>query len=1097
MRSKNNGRILLNVTFLKNLRTKRGLTQDTLANDCRINRLAVSISSIKRAESGKKVLYRTALSLARYYEVDITDIICDSEVRPAPTASPSQRRPASSQCASIGRTSLTLINGAFNESQKPTVSSDANRCLIVLLVEPKTTVEKELQNYLRHLNIPFVFDLPHITLPIAQEDCDIEIFRYFKHVTQLLLTKFKQRIRLCAHVVYTPHLKDQKSSAIDRVQALPDSAIQSMRQILKLTAWESVSACSRIASSGACIPLSPVNVLSSAEKEWRYISATQPYIQFVGRHWELSQLCSCYQSVTQSREGITVYLDGMEGIGKSALVHRFIESINVESSRVVLLDLCHLSVARQPALQYLTRQLLGLPAQASDALVRSKIASSALSVTLQVFICLIVGVALRNTEARLLDAMGNEHRQAAISKALTELIDLRTAKDPLMLIIEDLYLADADFTEVIKLFTRLAQSRPLLLCITTRKSGKYSHRPAWLEHACTIELTGLTQSQSITLVNTLTSTSNSDGPECVRRAFGHPGYLLQIFHTNGCLHDFKASLYIATAFKLSQLNTTDVMALKIAAVYEHPFSLEQWRGIAIPLLGNPNTIHTPQTLVYAGLLKQCSDAYAFQHPVIRDVIVEMITREEQRQIEKAIQQWKIKWNMANDSVILSPVHTDDFNTLKNKAIENATFFQYKRAFEFYQAATRIAPQEARANLFNRSANCLLSLGKIADCVTFHQYALDTEPHNSDTEGHRIDLAKVYDLMGKHEKVMAITEHISEVIPRPDIDPRWDTWTEMHAVRGSCRIYSGCVKEARVDYQQAIYCSKQTSNLKIKTLALAGLAKCCYAQGRMRDAFENYNQCLKLCKGSGLLSMEAESRAMLTRVHLFQLETAKAIESGQQAVMLAHHTGNVRAELIARLSLSWVLLEVNAYPQARNEIIEGLKLAYKVRAFRYIAFLLESKARLLWLTGAGHKATIAISHALGIVKKQSLEQFTGSWFSATKAMVSRHGEESYQALAQGEEWLQASAIAQNVLNFYSQGISVAWKLKDTGLLKKYYSRLKDYNTNTPTQWADITLSRADLMLNLMNGSANTNALQQFNSRAAACNMFRLQFDLPIL
>jgi transcriptional regulator with XRE-family HTH domain/Cdc6-like AAA superfamily ATPase len=647
MPGNSNGRILLNVAVLKYLRKKNGLTQDSLAQDCRKNRLAVSISSIKRAESGKKVLYRTAINLARFYGVDIIDIMCDSEVRPALPEPSTYHHHSPSMTSMNSRAKSTSPTASDNESRCVKANQAKSRYIIVLLAESKMTVEDELNNYLHSLNIFFTVDFPHIMVSIYPEDCDIEIFRFFKHLSRLLLTRFWKRIRMCAHVICIPTSTDEESSSVKQIRLLPDSVYETMHQILKLTAWDSISACARIVSSGVCTAGNPPSVADG----WRDISATQPYTQFIGRQWELSQLCSCYYSITQSGQGITAYLDGLEGVGKTALIHRFIECINISPRSVVLLDLCQLSVARQPALQYLIRRLLNLPLQANDALARSIINSLTLSFTLQIFLCLLAGVVLLNAEICQIKAMTREYREAAIREALTTLIDMRTTDGQLLLVVEDICLADADFTEVIKLFSRLAQSRPFLLCISARKSGRYSHRPEWLEHACIIELTNLTPLQSMALANSVFPIQTDHSRDCISRAFGHPGYLLQMLGAQENIHDFKIAMAIATNFKLNRLSPTDVMALKIAAVYVKPISLEHWSSIVVPLLGKQSVIHTPQTLVYAGLFKHVADAYTFHHPAIRDVIMDCITKEEYMQFEHRIQQWKIKRDLVNELTI--------------------------------------------------------------------------------------------------------------------------------------------------------------------------------------------------------------------------------------------------------------------------------------------------------------------------------------------------------------------------------------------------------------------------------------------------------------
>ncbi|WP_444997443.1 helix-turn-helix domain-containing protein [Aliikangiella sp. IMCC44359] len=74
-----NGRVSLNSEYLKSLRNKLGLSQDKLADLCAQAKLCVSISSIKRAESGKKLLYRTVESLAKFFNVSIEELIDNGE----------------------------------------------------------------------------------------------------------------------------------------------------------------------------------------------------------------------------------------------------------------------------------------------------------------------------------------------------------------------------------------------------------------------------------------------------------------------------------------------------------------------------------------------------------------------------------------------------------------------------------------------------------------------------------------------------------------------------------------------------------------------------------------------------------------------------------------------------------------------------------------------------------------------------------------------------------------------------------------------------------------------------------------------------------
>jgi DNA-binding XRE family transcriptional regulator len=73
--AKNNGRVFLVTAILKDLRTERLQSQEDMANACSDGKFRVSIASIKRAETGRPVVFRVARELARYFGVPVQRII--------------------------------------------------------------------------------------------------------------------------------------------------------------------------------------------------------------------------------------------------------------------------------------------------------------------------------------------------------------------------------------------------------------------------------------------------------------------------------------------------------------------------------------------------------------------------------------------------------------------------------------------------------------------------------------------------------------------------------------------------------------------------------------------------------------------------------------------------------------------------------------------------------------------------------------------------------------------------------------------------------------------------------------------------------------
>ena len=67
--------LVLKVELLKALRQQRFLSQEDLFNACQQLSLRVSLATIKRAETGKKVSYRTVRELSAFYAVPALSLV--------------------------------------------------------------------------------------------------------------------------------------------------------------------------------------------------------------------------------------------------------------------------------------------------------------------------------------------------------------------------------------------------------------------------------------------------------------------------------------------------------------------------------------------------------------------------------------------------------------------------------------------------------------------------------------------------------------------------------------------------------------------------------------------------------------------------------------------------------------------------------------------------------------------------------------------------------------------------------------------------------------------------------------------------------------
>jgi transcriptional regulator with XRE-family HTH domain len=106
-----NGRLTLNSSLLKQLRQGRHLSQEEMADLCAEQQLQISLSSIKRAETGSPVRYRIARELAHFFQVSVQALLADAEQT-------AQTAPAAAHDAHYQQ-ALALLEQVLNLSLPP------------------------------------------------------------------------------------------------------------------------------------------------------------------------------------------------------------------------------------------------------------------------------------------------------------------------------------------------------------------------------------------------------------------------------------------------------------------------------------------------------------------------------------------------------------------------------------------------------------------------------------------------------------------------------------------------------------------------------------------------------------------------------------------------------------------------------------------------------------------------------------------------------------------------------------------------------------------------------------------------------------------
>ncbi|MDP2574497.1 AAA family ATPase [Vibrio penaeicida] len=1039
------GRLPLNGDLLKQLRKQKGLSQERLAEQCAESRLYVSLSSIKRAESGNSILYRTAKELATFYSVEVEDLIQNS----APIL----------------------------QKKLSTIPEHTHQVLRLSIEVDNESLKSEVEKLNDRSNCYYIAEEGLLEFGWYSRSSDEFVFERIRRLCAMLQFTLKSHVRM---FVESSPTNEQFTAQNTRVS-------QRAKQLLSQITWGDIVACPCFVSSNCARPRNVFLPEQPEFKDWRIVSMCQVQTDyFVGRQYELTQLSSTLSHLYDNHTGSTVCLTGMAGIGKTRLLHKFIEILEHKNCAPVRVQILNFGVVNSliPTVN-LIRSLFGFTPEDDGNYIRQSIAISPIASSHHLFIYWLMGLKLYESEQRLLDVMEHSARNRAITESINQLLSHRPAHlTQLVITVEDLHWANDLLLSIIQILSSLTNRFPLILILTFRSEHHLVNAPDWFQSATTIALKPLNMDESIQLANWMAPGNQEAIQRCVEKASGHPLFLRQSLLCSRLGSDVPESLEHLVVVQLYKLDANNLSAIKAASVFGQCFNLEQLQFVL------DDEHYYPRTLLEHGLIKHSDQGFMFHHDLICSAVQSQLSDSERRLLNEHCAKWFEERDKKQFALHSKRAQCKDaFTILIKSAKEYIGSFQFEQALELIEEAIEIVPKSETAYALNLKGNCLYSMGKVKECIHFLELAVNQNTDSNASSQYFIDLANPYQVVDAIDKALSILQ-TAQNISEPT--QQYAQLSEVHSMRGNILFPTGNIESCEQEHQKALHYSIKANSPKAKAKALSGLGDCEYLKGNMINAHNNFKESLKICEENQYLEIEASNRYMLATTLIYQLDTSQALAQSQQSATLAYLTGNRRAEIVSRLTAAWVLLDYNALDQAENEINMALAIAKEFNAVRFIACLMETKARLKWYQNDAIKAREYIEVGLNLVEENNLHAFIGPWLSATKAMVSTFWQESRNALEQGEKWLKQPCAGHNSLRFYQQSIRTAWNLKDRALLEKYRDQL--CQCCEPSPWREFYIEQADVMLGVLTQERTKTELEAFNSKARELHMLQAQISL---
>ncbi|SFU94800.1 AAA family ATPase [Pseudoduganella namucuonensis] len=1090
------GRVLLDAALLKRLRKARGLSQEALADLCFQRQLCVSIASIKRAETGKIVLYRTARHLAQVFNVALDQMMAGAgPAAPADPGATDDVPPAALPARIAAALAANALDHTFPVASPSTgaavhaawpddgvaqvrpaaaVADDVVRYVVMLHVELATPPRPDslavrdiagvVQQFggrmvaLRDRQLSAVFGLPQAYRSDAERcmRCAIELNRH-------LLTHggraMALRLARWEYGAAEGRAPDLRLPGAGGRQAQPQAQAHTVLPFrLPLYVARNL------------LPLLDQRFLfeecpaGHARELAGYLAFSKPAASdasrlppLIGRYAETRQFKAVAESVVESQCGHVVYLRAMAGVGKSRLAQEFADIARQQGMR------CHRAEVQDAGaehgwrapLEQLARSLLGLgaptaspgpQAPANSQAIAEMVARLYLPADTALFYHVLTGVRLSGEQEALYSAMSHEVREQGWAQALRVLVLRLAMTEPQLIALEDVHWGDPYLFEALGPLLALSREAPVLWVVTSRVENdplETALRQQMDDLGLTVfDLAPMAAREAAALADQFGDVDPAYRRRCVERAQGNPLFLTQLLASPG--QHLPDSLKHLIQARLDGLPPAQTRALRMAAVLGARFQLDLLRDA----LGQPD--YAPRDGRDSLLRPAGGGEYGFVHDLVMHCIYDTIDPSQLRQLHKvAAEAWRTRdaaqcahhLYRANDAGALDMMLAAIRGRLERH--------QFEAALDL-TAACNAADSTSFSSfpLALLRAHASAGMGHMGNARQYYRHAMMLAGRPADRIEAVIGLAGALNILEELEEEERL---LDETVPLALEIGAEAALGKLLYLKGNIYFPRGNYAECRRYHEDAARYAQASDTSETQARALSGVGDSYYAQGRMRKAHELFGQCLAMCERHRYVHIEASNRAALGSTRIYLGDAAGAARDALASAAIARQVGNQRAETFARMTAGWALVADGRLDQASQEVEHGLDLARALGSSRFETFLMESQARVTWLRGDHARAERQILATAQQMERLRLQNFIGPWVLGTLALFTRDPATRKRALLQGAAHLTRDCLAHNGYRFHLSAAEVSLLDGDTVAAEFYADQLAAYAAQESCAW----------------------------------------------
>jgi len=842
----------------------------------------------------------------------------------------------------------------------------------------------------------------------------------------------------------------------------------------------------------------PVRVWRVERLHWKASSSGDR--PFVGRRSELGQFAGVLSACSETGSGQTVFVRGEAGIGKSRLVEQF-QRLAQHAGFA-----CHTSLVLdfgvgkgQDAIRTLVRSLLEIP-PTNDMDLRAAAADRAfadglLSLDRRVYLYDLLDLSQPAALSAIYSAMDNPTRNRGKQETVADLVRHVSAKHPIVLVVEDLHWADPPVLAYLATLAVTVMRCPAVLIMTSRIDGDPIDQ-AWRgavggSSLMTIDLAPLREAEALELAEEYLVASNRFALSCIERAEGNPLFLDQLLRRleETGEEDVPGSVQSLVQSRMDRLDPSDRSALQAASVLGQRFTLSALQH----LIANPK--YDCARLVEHFLIRPVGEEFLFAHALVREGVYSSLLRARRRELHRCAAEWFVE-----QDPVLRAQHLDRAEDAEagraylEAARTQAGRYDYAAASRLVARGLEIAEDGAsRYALTCLQGDILRVLGEIEGSIAAFERALATAADDIERARAWIGQAEGMRIVDRYDEALAALDKAEAAAVAQG---RADQLTHLHFLRGNLYFPLGKIDGCLAQHELALEYARKASSVEDEARALGGLGDAYYQRGRMITGHKHFRRCVELSREHGFCGIEAANLSMVGFSRFYLNELREALENGLATIEAAARIGHQRAELLGRILVYWVFVQMADVDAARKHLREAQILVERLGARRFEAQNLLYLVKSLRIEGRRSEAlklceeAQAISHDTGM-------GFVGPQVWAEVAFITADPDARRQALQAGEKILREGAVSHNHFYFYADAMDACLESKEWEEVEKYAAALEQFTRPEPLPWSNFFIERGRTLAAYGRGNRKDSTIQALQRLRGEAERVGLRMALPAL